>query len=40
MAEAIPEVRYQASQSTWDTIADSKEFKDLMATKRIITSGC
>lgn len=30
-----PEERYQASQSTWDKIADSKEFKDLMATKRI-----
>jgi len=41
MAEALkrtdarPEERYQASQSTWDKIADSKEFKDLMATKRI-----
>jgi uncharacterized membrane protein (DUF485 family) len=30
-----PEERYQASQSTWDTIAESQEFKDLMATKRI-----
>ena len=30
-----PEERYEASQSTWDKIADSKEFKDLMATKRI-----
>jgi uncharacterized membrane protein (DUF485 family) len=29
-----PDERYQASQSTWDKIADSKEFKDLMATKR------
>jgi uncharacterized membrane protein (DUF485 family) len=41
MAEALkstdarPEQRYQASQSTWDKIADSKEFKDLMATKKI-----
>lgn len=26
--------QYQASQSTWDTIAESKEFKDLMATKK------
>lgn len=26
--------QYQASQSTWDQIAESKEFKDLMATKR------
>lgn len=25
----------QRSQSVWDRIADSKEFKDLMATKRI-----
>jgi uncharacterized membrane protein (DUF485 family) len=30
-----PEERYQASQSTWDKIAESREFKDLMATKRI-----
>lgn len=29
-----PEVRYQASQSTWDKIAESSEFKDLMATKK------
>lgn len=28
------EERYQASQSTWDKIAESREFKDLMATKR------
>jgi len=40
MAEALrrvdsPEERYQASQSTWDKIADSQQFKDLMATKRI-----
>ena len=41
MAEALkrtdaarPEERYEAAQSTWDKIADSKEFKDLMATKR------
>lgn len=26
--------RYEASQSTWDKIAESPEFKDLMATKR------
>jgi uncharacterized membrane protein (DUF485 family) len=26
--------RYEASQSTWDKIAESREFKDLMATKR------
>jgi len=30
-----PEERYQATQSTWDKIAESQEFKDLMATKRI-----
>jgi uncharacterized membrane protein (DUF485 family) len=27
--------QYEASQSTWDSIAESREFKDLMATKRI-----
>jgi uncharacterized membrane protein (DUF485 family) len=27
--------RYEASQPTWDKIAESREFKDLMATKRI-----
>jgi uncharacterized membrane protein (DUF485 family) len=27
--------QYQASQSTWDKIAESREFQDLMATKRI-----
>jgi len=30
-----PEERYQASQSTWDKIAESRDFKDLMATKRV-----
>jgi uncharacterized membrane protein (DUF485 family) len=41
MAEALrrvdvpPEARYEASQTTWDKIAESREFKDLMATKRI-----
>jgi len=41
MAEALsrvdsqPESRYEASQTTWDKIAESQEFKDLMATKRI-----
>jgi uncharacterized membrane protein (DUF485 family) len=40
MAESVsrtaapPEARYQASQSTWDKIAESQEFKDLMATKK------
>jgi uncharacterized membrane protein (DUF485 family) len=32
--EAQPK-QYQASQSTWDEIAASKPFQDLMATKRI-----
>lgn len=32
--EAVPPKQYQASQSTWDKIAESKEFQDLMATKR------
>jgi len=41
MAEALrridtsQEERYEASQSTWDKIAESQDFKDLMATKRI-----
>jgi uncharacterized membrane protein (DUF485 family) len=30
-----PQGRYEASQAIWDKIAESKEFKDLMATKRI-----
>jgi uncharacterized membrane protein (DUF485 family) len=33
-APSQPE-RYQASQSTWDDIAESQAFKDLMATKKI-----
>ena len=33
MAEAV--TRYETSQSEWDRIAASKEFKDLMATKKI-----
>jgi len=32
--DTIQEQRYEASKSTWDKIADSQEFKDLMATKR------
>src|SRR5206468_4567072 len=32
---AVPPKQYQASQSTWDDIAESREFQDLMATKRI-----
>ena len=36
MAEALkrPEERYQGSQASWDKIAESREFKDLMATKK------
>lgn len=40
MADAVRNVevlqpkQYQASQLTWDKIADSKEFQDLMATKK------
>ena len=33
--EAQAEERYEASQTTWDKIAESQEFKDLMATKKI-----
>jgi uncharacterized membrane protein (DUF485 family) len=33
--DTTPEDRYQASQPTWDKIAESQEFKDLMATKKI-----
>jgi uncharacterized membrane protein (DUF485 family) len=33
--EVVSTKHYQASQSTWDTIAESQEFKDLMATKKI-----
>jgi uncharacterized membrane protein (DUF485 family) len=33
MAQAAE--RYQTSQSEWDRIADSRQFKDLMATKKI-----
>jgi uncharacterized membrane protein (DUF485 family) len=32
--EVVPPKQYQASQSTWDKIAESKEFQDLMATKK------
>jgi uncharacterized membrane protein (DUF485 family) len=33
--EVVQPKQYQASQSTWDKIAESKEFQDLMATKKI-----
>jgi uncharacterized membrane protein (DUF485 family) len=32
--EVVQPQQYQASQPTWDKIADSKEFQDLMATKK------
>lgn len=35
MPEQLTQQRYEASQSTWDKIAASKDFQDLMATKRI-----
>ena len=41
MAEALrrteipQEVRYETTQAIWDKIAESPEFKDLMATKRV-----
>src|SRR5437899_9340390 len=33
--EVIQPKQYQAGQSTWDKIAESREFQDLMATKKI-----
>src|ERR1700733_13633051 len=30
----VPPKKYQASQTTWDKIAESREFQDLMATKK------
>jgi uncharacterized membrane protein (DUF485 family) len=33
--EVVQPKQYQASQSTWDKIAESKEFQDLMATKKV-----
>ena len=30
-----PEERYQASQTEWDRVAASQEFRDLMATKKM-----
>ena len=33
MAEAVK--RYEASKTEWDSIANSRQFKDLMATKKI-----
>jgi uncharacterized membrane protein (DUF485 family) len=33
--EVVESKQYQASQSTWDAIAESKPFQDLMATKKI-----
>jgi uncharacterized membrane protein (DUF485 family) len=33
--EVVQPKQYQASQSTWDKIAESKGFQDLMATKKV-----
>ena len=33
-SEVVQPQQYKASQSTWDKIAESKEFQDLMATKK------
>ena len=33
--EVDPPKRYEASKARWDEIAESKAFKDLMATKRV-----
>jgi uncharacterized membrane protein (DUF485 family) len=33
--QGVQPKQYEASQSTWDEIAESKPFQDLMATKRI-----
>jgi uncharacterized membrane protein (DUF485 family) len=33
--EIAPSKQYQASHSTWEKIADSREFQDLMATKKV-----
>ncbi len=33
-SEVVQPQQYQASQSTWDKIAESREFQDLMATKK------
>ena len=33
--EVVQPKQYQASQSTWDKIAESKEFQDLMSTKKM-----
>lgn len=33
--EIVQQKQYQASHSTWDKIAESQEFQDLMATKKM-----
>jgi uncharacterized membrane protein (DUF485 family) len=35
MATTSQTVRYQTSQTEWDRLANTQEFKDLMATKRV-----
>jgi uncharacterized membrane protein (DUF485 family) len=33
--KSVQQEQYKASQTTWDGIAETTEFKDLMATKRV-----
>jgi uncharacterized membrane protein (DUF485 family) len=35
MATTSQTIRYQTSQTEWDRLANTQEFKDLMATKKI-----
>ncbi|HWY58946.1 MAG TPA: DUF485 domain-containing protein [Terriglobales bacterium] len=35
MASTSQTIRYQTSQTEWDRLANTQEFKDLMATKRV-----
>jgi uncharacterized membrane protein (DUF485 family) len=35
MTESDPTKRYEAEKTEWDRIADTREFKDLMATKKV-----
>ena len=34
-SQVVQPTRYEASQSTWDQIAGSRQFQDLMATKKL-----
>jgi uncharacterized membrane protein (DUF485 family) len=35
MTESAPPKRYEADKTEWDRIAETQEFKDLMATKKL-----